>query len=258
MIYRKKYENINILVIGDSCVDKFTYGSVHRLCPEAPVPIFNPLHTIENEGMAGNVHRNIMAIGGNSKLITNDEMIIKTRLVDDRSGQILIRIDENDVVKRIEKSLMKSIVNNYFENVFYDAIIISDYNKGFLCEEDILEITTNNNNVFVDTKKVLDVWCANASFIKINHVEFEHTKYNLKNLDLEKKLIITLSKEGCRYMDTIFPVENVKIKDVSGAGDTFISGLVLEYVSSKDIKNSINFAQSCATIVVQKKGVCTI
>ncbi len=50
----------------------------------------------------------------------------------------------------------------------------------------------------------------------------------------------------------------MNIKDVSGAGDTFISGLVCEYVNSYSVKNAILFAQECATKVVQKKGVCTI
>ena len=96
------------------------------------------------------------------------------------------------------------------------------------------------------------------TIIKINHVEYEHTKFNINNLDLEKKLIITLSDKGCKYRDKIFTVPKVQIKDVSGAGDTFISGLVAEYVRTKDIEMSIKFAQECATIVVQKKGVCTI
>ena len=71
-------------------------------------------------------------------------------------------------------------------------------------------------------------------------------------------MIITRSDEGCEFNNVLYPVEKVNIKDVSGAGDTFISGLVCEYVASKNIINAIKFAQECATIVVQKKGVCTI
>jgi D-beta-D-heptose 7-phosphate kinase/D-beta-D-heptose 1-phosphate adenosyltransferase len=71
-------------------------------------------------------------------------------------------------------------------------------------------------------------------------------------------MIITKSDEGCEYQGTTYPVEKVNIRDVSGAGDTFISGLVCEYVLTKDIIKAILFAQECATKVVQKKGVCTI
>lgn len=258
MIDKKKYENINVLVIGDSCIDKFIYGDAIRLAPEAPVPVFNPIYVKENDGMAGNVSKNIQSIGGKVRLITNDEIVTKTRYVDDRSGQILIRVDENDRISPINKEILKKIKNNTFEDEHFDGIIISDYDKGFLSESDIELICDNNENVFIDTKKILDTWCMNASFIKINHVEYEHTKYNLVGLNLENKLIITLSNKGCQYKDKLFPVEKVQIKDVSGAGDTFMSGLVLEYLNSKNIEKSINFGQECATIVVQKKGVCTV
>jgi sugar/nucleoside kinase (ribokinase family) len=50
----------------------------------------------------------------------------------------------------------------------------------------------------------------------------------------------------------------VSVKDVSGAGDTFLSGLVVEYVRTKNIESAIEFAQQCTTIVVQKSGVSTI
>jgi sugar/nucleoside kinase (ribokinase family) len=71
-------------------------------------------------------------------------------------------------------------------------------------------------------------------------------------------MIITLSNKGCQYKDKLYPVEKVQIRDVSGAGDTFLSGLVTEYVLTKDIEKAIKFAQECATIVVQKPGVSTI
>ena len=55
-----------------------------------------------------------------------------------------------------------------------------------------------------------------------------------------------------------FDVPLVEVKDVSGAGDTFISALCCEYVRTKDIEKSIQFANDCATEVVQKKGVSTV
>jgi len=139
-----------------------------------------------------------------------------------------------------------------------DAIIISDYCKGFLTEEDIDEISLHNFNVFLDTKKILGDWCKYVSFIKINHVEYDRTKHTIDQLDIDDQLIITRSNDGCEYNGVVYPVEKVNIKDVSGAGDTFISGLVCEYVRTSDITEAILFAQACATKVVQKKGVCTI
>ena len=63
---------------------------------------------------------------------------------------------------------------------------------------------------------------------------------------------------AARKKEIFYPVEDVNVKDVSGAGDTFMSGLVTEMVRAKNISQAINFAQECATKVVQKLGVCTI
>ena len=60
------------------------------------------------------------------------------------------------------------------------------------------------------------------------------------------------------YQGNNYPTQEVPVKDVSGAGDTFLSGLVVEYIRSKNIKLAIDFAQQCTTIVVQKSGVSTI
>ena len=252
------YQSVNILVIGDSCDDVFIYGHVYRLAPEGPVPIFNPFENKTNGGMALNVKSNILAIGANVKLITQAEHIVKTRYVDSRTNSLLLRVDTNDVASNISKEILKSIKNNFYENVKYDAIIISDYCKGFLSEDDIEYIACHNTNVFLDTKKLLGKWCKNVSFIKINHTEFDRTKHTINKLNILDKLIITRSDEGCEFNNILYPVEKVNIKDVSGAGDTFISGLVCEFVNTKDIIKAIKFAQDCATKVVQKKGVCTI
>jgi D-beta-D-heptose 7-phosphate kinase/D-beta-D-heptose 1-phosphate adenosyltransferase len=255
---KKEFKQFNILVIGDTCTDKFVYGTAVRLAPEAPVPVLNPIRTTSNPGMAGNVCQNLKALGSQVISVVNSENAVKIRYVDDRTGQMLLRVDENDKTSRINQDLLLEISNNKFRGKKIDAIVISDYNKGFLKEEDIKYICENNHNVFIDTKKILDVWCINSSYIKINHVEYERTEYSIKDLNIEDKLIITLSSKGCKYKDKIFPVEKVQIRDVSGAGDTFLSGLVAEYVLTQDIEKAILFAQQCATVVVQKPGVSTI
>jgi D-beta-D-heptose 7-phosphate kinase/D-beta-D-heptose 1-phosphate adenosyltransferase len=254
----KNYNNIKILVIGDSCTDVFVYGNAFRLAPEGPVPVFNPEFEKQNGGMALNVKHNIEAIGASATLLTQNEDIYKTRYVDSRTNSLLLRVDTNDKATRISRDVIESIQNNTYLDVAYDAIIISDYCKGFLTEEDIDEISLNNFNIFLDTKKILGDWCKYVTFIKINFSEFERTKHTIDKLDISEKLIITKSDDGCDYQGKNFPVEKVNIKDVSGAGDTFISGLVCEYVNSYSVKNAILFAQECATKVVQKKGVCTI
>jgi bifunctional ADP-heptose synthase (sugar kinase/adenylyltransferase) len=255
---KELYKDIKILVIGDSCTDIFTYGNVFRLAPEGPAPVFNPIYSKSNGGMALNVDANITAIGAQSKIITQKEQLDKTRFVDERTNSLLLRIDTNDKTTRISQDLVDSIVDNIFEDTKYDAIVISDYCKGFLTEDDIQNLSINNHDVFLDTKKILGDWCTSCSFIKINHLEYDRTLHTIEKLDLYKRLIITKADKGCEYNGQIFPVEKVTIKDMSGAGDTFISGLVCEWVRTKEISKAINFAQECATKVVQKLGVCTI
>jgi len=241
-----------VLVIGDSCKDIFIYGDIHRVCPEAPVPVFNPTHQTENGGMAKNVVRNLEALGCNVEFISNDNSIKKIRYVDNRSNQMVLRVDENDKCRSINEDEF-----NYIEKYgkTFDAVIISDYCKGFLDEEDICFIADKCNDVFLDTKKEIGDWVDDVDFIKINELEYEK---NYKGKPNNDKLIVTLGSKGCRYKGEVFPVDEVSVKDVSGAGDTFISGLVVEYIKTKDIRKAINFAQECTTKVVQQPGVVTI
>ncbi len=179
-VKKKEFKNFKILIIGDSCVDRFVYGEVSRLAPEGPIPIFNPTIEKTNPGMAGNVARNIESLGSTTYLITNKINPVKTRYVDDRSGHLLLRVDANDRVERIDQNILHQIFENKYLNHKIDAIIISDYNKGFLEESDIKFICDNNINIFLDTKKILGDWCLNATFIKINHVEFNETENTLR------------------------------------------------------------------------------
>jgi sugar/nucleoside kinase (ribokinase family) len=71
-------------------------------------------------------------------------------------------------------------------------------------------------------------------------------------------LIVTLGGEGCLYNGKNYPVKKVSVKDVSGAGDTFLAGLVYGYLDTNSIYKAIKFAQECTTIVVQKHGVSTV
>jgi len=245
-----------VLVVGDSCTDIFIYGKVERLCPEAPVPVINPTHQTENGGMSKNVISNLKSLGCDTQLISNLNSIKKVRYVDERSNQMVLRVDENDSCDRISLDDLNYISQFSDE---YDAVIISDYCKGFLEEEDIQYICKKCDIVFVDTKKQLGKWILEADYIKLN--EFEHKK-NFERIpnypSMVNKLIITQGKKGCTFKDKMFPTEEVPIKDVSGAGDTFLAGLVYEYMKTKNIEKSIKFAQKCTTKVVQKHGVSTI
>ena len=259
---------MNVLVIGDSCEDIFIYGDIERISPEAPVPVFKPTHTETNGGMAKNVANNVEALDMHIHTVTNKNSITKIRYVENRSGQMVLRVDEHDYCERIDKSLLEGLTKNRFKRPpfgfdkqredHYDAIIISDYCKGFLEEDDIQFICENNDNVFVDTKKKLGEWIKDADFIKINELEYQKNHEVLSENEFEEKLIVTLGSKGCRYNGKDFLVKEVPVKDVSGAGDTFIAGLVRGYLDTNNIESAIEFAQKCTTHVVQQHGVATV
>ena len=254
---------MNVLVIGDSCKDVFVYGDITRISPEAPIPVFVPSHTEKNDGMARNVSHNVEALQMNITTITNKNGIVKKRYVDNRSGQMVLRVDEHDYCDRIDKKVLEDLRDNKCRPHFgsekkIDAIIISDYFKGFLEEEDIQFICDNNDNVFVDTKKKLGSWIKQADFIKINELEYKKNHELLSEKGFEQKLIVTLGSKGCRYRSTVYSVSEVPVRDVSGAGDTFLAGLVCGYLDTGNIVEGIRFAQRCTTIVVQKHGVATV
>tara|TARA_R100001440_G_scaffold71713_1_gene94910 strand:- start:888 stop:1649 length:762 start_codon:yes stop_codon:yes gene_type:complete len=251
---RGKRTKLNFLVIGESCLDVFSYGTTTRLCPDAPAPVFNLIKTKKNGGMAMNVKNNLSSLGANVDICTNLNWrkITKNRFIEINSNYMFMRLDSND--ENYGHLDMESVD---FEN--YDAVVISDYDKGFVSQEQIEKICSKKKHVFLDTKKPVGDWCQNATIIKINHVEYKKSiKTNRLNKKTKDKLITTMGKDGCLFRNVVYPVREVEVKDVSGAGDTFLASFCYEYMKEKNIKNSIDFANECATKVVQKRGVTVI
>jgi len=244
---------MKFLVIGESCRDVFIYGNCTRLAPEAPAPVFNPISSTSNGGMAMNVFKNMQSLGTDCHIQTNHnwEDVTKTRYVHQNHNHMFLRVDQNDKIKRIDN--LKKI--NFGK---YAAIIISDYNKGYLLEDDIKYITENHDNVFLDTKKILnESWCSNIRYIKINNDEYKKTKYSIGDT-LTKKIIVTMGPEGCMFQGKMYEVPKVEIKDSSGAGDTFLSAFVIKFAETNRVNDALVFANRCATQVVQMRGVVCV
>ena len=242
-----------ILLIGEQCDDIFIYGDTPRLSPEGPAPVFIPTKEVYNGGMGMNVMGNLMALKIDVDFEHQQSPITKTRHIHEASNTLLLRIDEEKNIDNIGDRLPKL---DFWD---YPMVVISDYNKGFLTEEDIAYIAYKHPNTICDTKKKLGDWCKDLRFIKLNRTEFNNNKEFIEENDwILEKLIITLDKDGCMYNGTSYPTEQVEIMDISGAGDTFVAGFVKMFLDTEDIPKSIQFANRCSAQVVQKRGVTTI
>ena len=222
------------------------------MCPDAPVPVMIPTETITYPGMAGNVVRNIEALEVEVTTLTNEEQIYKTRYVDSKTNHMFVRIDTGEEhiarVKNLDTINFKA----------FDAVIISDYCKGFLEEEDIAYIAENSYRTFLDTKKVINnIFADKISYIKINEGEFAKCRGHISQKILDKT-IVTIGGLGCIHNSQVYPVQKVDVKDNTGAGDTFLAGLVVKFCQTGDIAKAINYANKCATYVVQRKGTTVV
>ena len=232
---QKKFE---ILLLGDNCVDIYQYGYVDRISPEAPVPVFRLDKEESRPGMAGNVRANLIQLGCNVNFV-HGKTSTKTRLIDIRSKQHIVRID-NDVL---------SEPINLLTTYLYDAIVISDYNKGTISLDLIQEIRQDfDGPIFVDTKKT-DLKELQDCIVKINALEYSLLKSECENL------IVTLGSEGVRYKDEIFSAVPIEVVDTCGAGDTFLAALCYGFLTSNNMIEAIKFANKAAAITVQHSGV---
>jgi D-beta-D-heptose 7-phosphate kinase/D-beta-D-heptose 1-phosphate adenosyltransferase len=238
-----------VLVIGESCTDIFVYGTSKRKSPEGNGPVFVPISETYGLGMAGNTANNLMAMGLDVDTYFDKGNITKTRYVNKDTNELYLRLDENDITNRINIIDLPDLLK-------YDTVVISDYCKGFLTEEDIAKIASLHSFVILDTKKKLGDWCKDITFIKVNRQEFQNNFGVIKENDwLFDKIICTLDRGGAMHKTKIFEVQSVDTADVSGAGDTFVSGFVARYLECNNIEESIDWANYCAGEVVKKKGV---
>jgi D-beta-D-heptose 7-phosphate kinase/D-beta-D-heptose 1-phosphate adenosyltransferase len=237
------HKSLNVLLIGDSCIDEYKLGIVDRLSPEAPVPVIKLVEEYQLPGMAANVYNNLKQLGIDADFITNNQEIIKTRYIDKRSGQHLLRVDNEPKITPWSGHTVEPLDS-------YDAIVISDYNKGFLSYETIEHINRAVTcPVFIDTKKQdLSRFNATNVYVKINELEYKNS------YSIPQNLIVTLGDKGAQYKGKIHPTAKVEVSDVCGCGDTFLAALTVQYLFTNDIETAILFANMAAGITVQHRG----
>jgi D-beta-D-heptose 7-phosphate kinase/D-beta-D-heptose 1-phosphate adenosyltransferase len=200
--------------------------------------------------MARNVLANLQSMGAIVKLESNNNWkeFKKRRYVHSKTNHTFFRVDSQVNINEIGTLPDMST---------YDAVVISDYNKGFLSEENIWKISNLHKRVFLDTKKPLDDWASSAFLIKINDFEFNKSLPYVLG-PIKNRVIRTLGEKGCEFQGKLYPTEKVFVSDSSGAGDTFLAGLVAKYLEDLNINESIMYANKCALKVVQERGVSVV
>ena len=206
--YLENFKNVNILVIGDIMLDRFIWGNVERISPEAPVPVVKVTRESYMAGGAANVAANIASLGGRSTIIgvtgqdqTGDTLldilkeknintdqiirddknkegkprntIVKTRVI--AHSQQVVRVDREDQFELSNKSNEK-IINFVKKNIDkFDVVVIEDYGKGVI-NKNILEaiipfIKKHNKFIIVDPKEEHFSLYKGVSAITPNHHE---------------------------------------------------------------------------------------
>jgi D-glycero-beta-D-manno-heptose-7-phosphate kinase len=235
VIGREVVEKAKLLVVGDVMLDRYWFGDVNRISPEAPVPVVRVGRTEERLGGAANVARNIAAIGAGASLLSvvgEDEAaariqeLLKAEGIDAQlhrdpalattiklrvigRQQQLLRIDfETEPGHEV---LMSKLADFEARLKNADLVILSDYGKGGLkhIERMIAAARTAGKSVLVDPKGDDYSRYKGATLLTPNKSEFrevagrwkseddltERAQKLRRDLDLEA-LLITRSEEG--------------------------------------------------------------
>ena len=229
-----------VLVVGDTMLDRYWYGAVDRISPEAPVPVVRVTRTEERIGAAANVAYNIVTLGAQASLLSvvgEDEashqleaLVAKTGITPyfGRDPQLkttvklrvigrqqqLIRLDfENTPENEVLASQSATFEKLHPE---HDAILFSDYGKGGLAHIMLMigQARAAGKVVLVDPKGADYARYKNATVITPNRVELEHVIGSWRNdADLEvkahnlrtslnlKAVLLTRSEEGMTLFD---------------------------------------------------------
>jgi len=301
-----QFKNKKVLVIGDIILDRYVYGDL-RKSPEAPTFVLKMGKNEYRLGGAANVANNITTLGGQVFLVGlvgkedetslilrnllnstqnisfrffqdfNRPTSLKTRYLCSEYNQQIIRIDSESIEKinsEIEQEVIRELRLLLPQ---FDAIIFSDYNKGFLTENLCQTIIKENKPVLVDPKSENINYFKGGYLIKPNLSTAEQiVGFKLKNFEqptinefgktfLEKinsnYAVITLGKNGMLILDhdfKIIPTMATEVFDVSGAGDTTLATLTLAHLAGANIYDAAVIANHAAGIAITKKGTTPI
>lgn len=295
----------NILVIGDTILDKYIYLESKKMSDEAPVITYEQSQIKYVLGGGANVVKNLKSLNANcyylglcsketkqileklfkekkikNKLIlVNKAVPIKTRLIS--KNQQIFRFDSyNEICLENHKTIIDQI-NIFLKNEInkFDAIIFSKYFDGFMTPKLVNQITSLVNvPTYLDNRQANNHLFQKIYTLKLNWNEFnnmlekrlldnvdEQIVFNsltnlYKNLSYEK-IIVTRANKSVIAIDNYeiktYKVPDVKVVDVSGAGDTFIATLALMHWQH-DFEYALKIAINASSLVVEKLGTSSI
>jgi D-beta-D-heptose 7-phosphate kinase/D-beta-D-heptose 1-phosphate adenosyltransferase len=249
---------MKIGLIGDHITDLYIFGSVDRISPESPIPIFSESHRESKDGGAGNVQANMKAFGNTVEYYSSNNSV-KTRYV--CNSHILFRSDNETYDKNTE------VYYKFSEDVQY--VVLSDYNKGFLHNslEIIKNIKAQGKKVIVDPKKNLSEYYG-SDIVKLNEKEFKdyNSCHNIRDaLEMYDigTMIVTMADKGIMIASRTGLYQNIstdqhQVSDVTGAGDVFIATLAHYLTQGCDMLDAATRAVKLASRSVTKFGTYVI
>jgi D-beta-D-heptose 7-phosphate kinase/D-beta-D-heptose 1-phosphate adenosyltransferase len=289
----ENFKGKNILVVGDIMLDKYIFGKVDRISPEAPVQVLEVEKEEYTPGGAANVANNIASLQANASIVgtvgndneanillnelkkrnINTEGIFtdknkpttrKVRILGHK--QQLLRIDY-EKKEYINKEIENNILNFIKNTTNIDAIIISDYAKGVITKNLIENIKTiaQNKIIIVDPKPKHKDLYKNVTLITPNLKEAKEMTDKEENLinELNSPILVTKGENGMSLLEkdgniTNIPTKAKEVYDVSGAGDTVVATLALALSSNATLKQAATLANHAAGITVGKIGTSTV
>jgi D-beta-D-heptose 7-phosphate kinase/D-beta-D-heptose 1-phosphate adenosyltransferase len=305
-----RFCDVTVLCVGDLMLDDFVYGEVSRISPEAPAPVIAVKRNEIVVGGAGNVARNIAALGARCIFVgvvgqddasrtlmraLADEPRIephlvvdpkrpttrKVRFVSEHFSTHLLRADW-ELAAPVGAETEKALVDRALAALpMADAVVLSDYAKGVLTPTVIRVLIDGavalGKPVVVDPKAIDFAIYRGATLITPNRqelatasrqpavtdVEVEAAARQLGRMVASQAVLVTRSEDGM----TLVPAEGaavhvpaypVKVRDVSGAGDTVVAVLATMLASHVDFEAAMRAANAAAAIVVGKRGTATL
>ena len=294
-----RFDNARILTVGDAMLDRYWHGETTRVSAEAPIPVIDVGEIEDRPGGAANVALNVATLGAASSLIAatgRDEMsdILQAKL--QSSGidcRFIIAEDKPTITKVRLVSRNQQMLRADFEEMFdvtpgllldamkavsdYDAIIVSDYDKGTLNEPESLISYARSlgKPTLVDPKFKSFERYRGATLIKPNTLELRHAVGNwVEEAEMLAKcrqlmtsfgfdsMLVTRASEGMTLIqkDTEhhFPARTREVYDTSGAGDTVIAVLAAGLASGQTLPDAVALSHVAAGIVVSHFGVTSV